>query len=118
MPTVDDELARARALTSPAWTGLDLVERDPRPSPEEVGAVAGFGLALDAPPLRADVYVFESWGAGIEVGARLEALVDGGPYQAVSVVNGALLLFAVSEDPGPDGEAALHRLISAFHGME
>lgn len=118
MPTVDEELDRARALTSAAWTGLDLTPRDPQPSPDAVGAVTGFGLGLESPRLRASVYVFESWGAGQEVGARLEALLDGDPYRAMSLVNGALLLVAICEEPGPEGDAALHRLISAFHGME
>jgi len=54
----------------------------------------------------------------MEVGARLEALVDGSPYRAMSRSHRALLVFAISEEPGPDGETALHRLISAFHGMD
>jgi hypothetical protein len=44
--SVADELERARALTSPAWTGLDLVDRVAVPSPVEVGALEGFGLEL------------------------------------------------------------------------
>jgi hypothetical protein len=64
------------------------------------------------------VYVFEGWSAGAEAGARLTSLVDGGRYRAVSAVNGALLLFAVSEAPGPESESALRALVGAFHGME
>ena len=118
MPSLEAELARARALTSPAWTGLDLVDREPVPSPADVGALGGFGLALADPPMRANVYVFGGWNAGAAVGDRLRELVDGGPYRAVSANNGALLLFAVSEAPGPAGELALDQLVGKFHGME
>jgi hypothetical protein len=117
VPSVESELARARALTSPAWTGLDLVDREPIPSPADVGALDGFGLALADPPLRANVYVFDGWNAGAAVGDRLCEFVDGDPYHAVSAVNGALLLFAVSEAPGEAGEVALDRLIDKFNGM-
>jgi hypothetical protein len=116
VPSVEAELARARILTSPTRTGLDLVDRVPQPSAAEVGALAGIGLGLADPPLRVSVYVFGAWNAGAEVGDRLHELVDGGPYRAVSEVSGALLLFAVSEDPGERGERALDRLVRAFHG--
>ncbi|MEO5724647.1 MAG: hypothetical protein ABIQ39_03260 [Ilumatobacteraceae bacterium] len=118
MPSLEDELARARALTSTEWTGLDLVERSPAPSPVDVGAIGGFGLALADPPLRASVYVFESWNGGAAAGDWLRDLVDGSQYHAVSAINGALLLFAVSEAPGEAGELALDHLVGKFHGME
>jgi len=116
--SVDDELARGRDLTSPAWTGLELHDVPPRPLPEEVGALAGFGLASRELALRANVYVFDSWNGGGEVGERLRQAVDGGPYRALSAVNGALLLFAIAETDDPAVERLLRRFVGKFHGIE
>jgi hypothetical protein len=115
---IEDELARGRALTSPEWTGLHLEDAPLRPTPHEIGAVAGFGLASEEPPLRANVYVFDTWSGGDGVGERLRQLVDGGPYRALSAVNGALLLFAVAETDDPAVERVLRRFVGKFHGME
>ena len=94
--------------TSPGNTGLGLREQPPQPNPSDVGALAGFGLRLDDPPLRGSVYVFADWNEGAVVGEQLRELVDGGSYRAVSTISGAVpLLFAVSEEPGEHGEQAL-----------
>jgi hypothetical protein len=116
VPSIEDELDRAHALISTDWTGLDLVEADLVPTAHDVGALDGFARRLVDPPLRANLYVFDAWGAGAAVGDELCRLVDGDGYHAVSAVNGALLLFAVSEAPGEAGDAALNRLLDRFHG--
>ena len=112
--TVARELQRGWVLLGLADVPLD--ERDPNPSAEGVGAAAGFGFEVAGSAVQGSVYVFDRWGGGDDVGARLVDLVDGDGYDARYTVNGALLLVVVGSDAAA-GET-LDALVGAFAGLE
>jgi hypothetical protein len=112
------EVRRAEALVAPEWSGLSLERRPPQPDPEEIGAVTGFGLAGPDERVRANVYLFERWGQGTEVGTALQEMIDGDGYRAVAATNGRLLLLAVAGEHDAAGLAELNQLVGAFHGYE
>jgi hypothetical protein len=109
----DEWINRARALLSPERTGLTLKDAPPDPTPDEIGATAGFGLAAEDCDLLVSVYVFEEWGQGQ---LHLDGLSDRGEAQdrkTLAIVNGCLLIFATSGSADED-EFALYDLSSCL----
>lgn len=115
---IASERQRALALLAPERLGFALESATPNPSPDGLGALAGQGWLARDPEVRVNVYIFETWEQGSQVAAALADMVNGDGYYAQALVNGTLMLFAVTDAENPEACQRLDHLMSAFAGLE
>lgn len=119
---MEQEIKRARALLSEKRLKFSVIETDPDPSPDVVGAIAGIAFLAEEPDVRANVYVFEDWPDEDDIEPLLKPYIpdDSAVYSRI-MTNGTLLFFAITRLDTPHGDYAedrLDKMLSAFSGSE
>lgn len=119
---VDRQLARLAALLSEERAGAGLLNAEPQPGAEEVGALRAVGYRTRKPDVIVSIYIFPDWSKHREISGRLMNQFSGdeGVY-ARTATNGPMLFFAhtrLNSGKGREAEHRLDQIMTAFAGDE